>query len=342
MTYVSLDVHLNKIVACWKTSGCQVQTLVIDESAKDLAILKRKVGAGEVWAVYEASSCGFSLYDKLSAFGWKVSVVAPTHVDRSVRGKKRKTDLEDALHLLDVLMAHGELGTRLPAVWIPPVKLREDRELVRRRIEIGEKIGEAKTRIKSVLRTQDLVCPVKGKWTQKYLSWLRGLHGSDSGLSESLKVTLASLLRELKAMEEEKEILDEALDVMAKEPAYRKEMEALRKIRGVGLIVGLVFLLELGDMKRFRNRKQVGSYLGLTPMTFESGQAEDRKGHITKMGPHRLRKVLNQAAWMHLRGNEEAQRWYKAASKRRGVKRALVGMMRQLGILMWHRASEAA
>lgn len=344
MTYVALDVHPNKIVARWRKVDTAVEGLETDESAEGLRILRKKVGKGKVWVVYEASSCGFALHDKLSGFGWKVSVVAPTHVDRSVRGKKRKTDAEDAAHLLDLLLAHGELGTRLPEVWIPPVKTREDRELVRRRLEVGEKIGTIKTRIRSFLRMHDVTGPLDGKrnWTRKHLGWLVSLCGKESVLCGSLKVSLASRLRELEALTQEKKILDKALKELAKEPTYQKQMAAVTQIPGVGRVVGLTFLLELGEMRRFRNRKQLGSYLGLTPMTFESGQAEDRKGHITRMGPSRLRKVLNQAAWMHLKGNPEARRWYQGVRKRRGVKRAIVGLMRHLGILMWHRASEAA
>jgi len=60
----------------------------------------------------------------------------------------------------------------------------------------------------------------------------------------------------------------------------------------------MVFLTEMGDLRRFRNRKKVGAYLGLVPTSNESGENTDHKGHITHQGPARLRKVLCQAAWV--------------------------------------------
>jgi len=50
-------------------------------------------------------------------------------------------------------MSHGELGTKLPTVWVPPVKIREDRELVRRRLKVAENLSRVKTGIGSLLRS---------------------------------------------------------------------------------------------------------------------------------------------------------------------------------------------
>ena len=50
----------------------------------------------------------------------------------------------------------------------------------------------------------------------------------------------------------------------------------------------------MGDLRRFKNRRQVGSYLGLAPMCYESGENENRKGAISRHGSGRWRKVLCQ------------------------------------------------
>ncbi|MEW6360416.1 MAG: transposase [Planctomycetota bacterium] len=50
---------------------------------------------------------------------------------------------------------------------------------------------------------------------------------------------------------------------------------------------------EMGDLSRFENRRQVGSYLGLVPSSAESGEDSDRKGHITHQGSRRGRGVLD-------------------------------------------------
>lgn len=120
-------------------------------------------------------------------------------------------------------------------------------------------------------------------------------------------------------------------------------MKALLEVRGVGLLTALVFLTELGDVTRFRNRGQLGSYLGLAPSSFESGKAHDRKGHITRGGSPRLRKVLCQAVWSQIRWDQDLRAVYQriCAKNPQKNKIGVVALMRRLGIRMWHRACEA-
>ena len=108
--------------------------------------------------------------------------------------------------------------------------------------------------------------------------------------------------------------------------------------KGVGVLTAMVFLTELGDMRRFSNRRQVGSFLGLTPASHESGEDADHKGHITHQGPSRVRKVLCQAVWSRLRVDRSEQRAYERLVVRnpRNKKVAVVARMRVLAIRMWH------
>lgn len=344
VTCVAIDVSDELLAVAWRKPGETALYKPVGNSAEGLDLLMKVIGAENVWAVYETSGVGFVLHDELVKRGWRVSVLATTRLARSTRAKKRKTDFEDALRLLDVLVAHVAGGTDLPAVWIPPVKTREDREIVRRRLDVGEDLGRVRTKIKSLLKPHGLKYPAKEKspWTRKYMAWLRGLAKPEGGLVRSLSATLASLLRQLDCLEAENEQLRKELERLAAESTYKRQVEEVTKIDGVGLLTALVFLLELGDVKRFQNRRQVGSYLGLTPNSYESGQNDDRKGHISRMGPGRARKVLNQAVWAHLRGSPAEMKWYRQVAYRRGTKRAVVAMMRRLGIAIWHRAKAAA
>jgi transposase len=103
----------------------------------------------------------------------------------------------------------------------------------------------------------------------------------------------------------------------------------------------MTFLAELGDVRRFRNRRQLSSYLGLVPSSYETGEDDDHKGHITHMGPARIRKVLNQAAWTIVRKDPIWKARYGPLSERRGKMKAIVAIMRKLGIELWHRAMAA-
>lgn len=129
------------------------------------------------------------------------------------------------------------------------------------------------------------------------------------------------------------------LDV-ARSDRYAQVFRKLKLMPGVGTLTAMVFLTELGDLNRFANRRQLAAYLGLAPAAFESGQCQDRKGHITRQEPARLRHVLCQAAWAALRCSEKWKATYemikRGSSKRSKI--AIVAVMRRLAISMWQTA----
>lgn len=340
--YVGLDVHLNSIAAVWGKAKQNPRTLVITPTEEGYRALVDAVGHGDVWAVYEASSCGFEAYDRLRELGWKVSIVAPTHIAKSVHGKKRKTDLRDARRLWEILMAHGELGAEMAEIWIPGRQLQEEREVVRRRLKLSESSCRVKNGILSLLRMHRIKRPegFKAAWTQKHVAWLRSL-AEEPSLGAHLRTVLASSVRELEFVEEEIRRLDEAVKELAETPMYQVAVERMTEMPGVGTLTALTFLVELGDLRRFDNRRQVGSYLGLVPASYESGDADDRKGHITRLGPPRVRKVLNQAAWHLVRLDPLWRKRYEGIAGRGGGKTAIVAIMRKLGIELWQRARSA-
>jgi transposase len=338
-----LDVHLNSIVAVWRQVGGTIRYRVVEPTTEGFEELVRAVGAEGVWGAYEASSCGWEAYDELTGLGWKMSVLAPTHLPKSVKGRKRKTDLEDAKMLQEVLMAHGELGSRLPSVWVPNERVRNDREIVRRRLAVAEKLAQVKSEIRSLLRMHRLKVPAEYKtaWTLQYVEWLRNQCGEESGNPDPVRSVLSSQVRELEYLKREVKQLQEEVEALAEQPAYARPVEKMTERVGVGTLTAMTFLLELGDVHRFKNRGQVGSYLGLVPTSYESGDNDNRKGRISRMGPARIRKVLNQAAWSCLAHDPTLKAWYKPLAERRGSKKAIVAVMRRLGIELWRRACSA-
>src|SRR5215467_4226109 len=95
-------------------------------------------GGAKIVMAYEASSCGFVLRDEAKSAGIDCEVLAPTKMDKSVEQRKHKNDDRDAEDCLEKLRAHVLAGNRLPTVWVPDVQTRDDRELMRTRMELTE------------------------------------------------------------------------------------------------------------------------------------------------------------------------------------------------------------
>lgn len=306
----------------------------------------RQNGCRGIVLCYEASCLGFGLYDELTEAGITCHVLAPSLIRKSRKDVKRKTDLADAKMLFETLRGHVLAGNDLPTVWIPPKELRADRELVRMRLSVANTVTEIKSQIGMLLKKNQLRRPKDaGKgWTADYRKWLQGLIGQPDVLPRMIGLVLSSLLRQLASMETEEEGLDKAILELAETPRYQAQCRAISgAIKGVGILTAMVFLTEIGDLSRFRNRRQLASFLGLTPSSAESGEVTNRKGHICRCGPSRVRWMLCQASWSHIAHTPAAREAYDRIRKNSDKlkKVGLVATMRRLAILMWHKGMEA-
>ncbi len=298
----------------------------------------------EVVLAYEASSLGFGLYDAITEAGFTCHVLAPHKMRSSSEDKKKKTDDRDAMKILEELRGHYLAGNSLPEVWIPDHQTRHDRQLVRARLDLSDEITRVKAKIRMFLKRNGLtvVYQTQKAWTVDYMRGLVKLQGE---IEKSLSCVLGMLIKRLRELEEHRMDLDKALKELSQTDRYQKPVQTLvDELCGVEVLSAMVFLTELGDLSRFKNRGQVAAYLGLAPSSFESGERDDRKGHITRQGSCRVRKILCQCVWSQVsHGRGEAAAYRRIVEKNPKKKKiAIVACMRRLGVRMWHKAVEAA
>ena len=101
---------------------------------------------------YEASCLGYTIHDECTELGIHCPVLAPTKMPQSVKDKKSKDDSSDTERIYELLRGHVLAGNRLPDIWIPDKTLRDDRAIVRRRLDIGQKITAVKIQINMLLK----------------------------------------------------------------------------------------------------------------------------------------------------------------------------------------------
>jgi transposase len=117
-----------------------------------------------------------------------------------------------------------------------------------------------------------------------------------------------------------------------------KKIKHLVKLKSIGpefatVLVGEVFY------RTFDNRKQVGSYVGLTPSPFQSGSTSRDQG-ISRAGNAKARTTMIELAWLWLRNQPDSPLsvWFRErVGNRKGrIKRiAIVAMARKLLIALW-------
>lgn len=346
-TMIGCDLHDRNLllkVAVGRSKPCQMEFRNDSKGrCKMITALKKTAsekGNNQIIFVYEASGLGHGLSDQLDEAGIVCHVLSPNQLPKTPKSAKLKTDAKDAMMLLEQVRGFVLAGNSMPVVWTPPKQLRADRELVRARVDSGDEITRVKLKLKSFMKVNQLSFerPTTKLWTKAHIREIR------KSLMEKLDFSLATkldlLLKRLEYYLQEQLELDRALKTLSKNERYASPCEKLRRLPGVGLLVAMTFLTEMGDLNRFNNRREIAAYLGLCPASYESGTADDRKGRITRQGPARLRKVLCQAAWVSIQHCPVAEKAYRriCQNQQKRNKKALVALMRKLAIKMWHEA----
>ncbi len=239
---------------------------------------------------------------------------------QSKRGRKQKTDRQDAQHILKLMLKDD-----FPRIWVPTWENRDLRQLLWHR----HRMVQARTRIMNQLQA---VAINEGLRCKKRLWRAGGRHQLESfrlaPWASRRRCDLLQLLDQLNPTIAE---LNQSIEQEAeKSPAARRLMTH----PGVGALTALAFVLVIGDAERFQCGKQVACYLGLVPLEKSSGNRR-RLGHITKQGSSLLRFLLVEAAQVTVRSLPEWRGQYFRLLMRRGRKTAKVAMARRLAIRLY-------
>jgi transposase len=274
--------------------------------------------------VVEVGFKGFSTHRQLEAHHIHNLVVHPADVPTKDKERKQKRDRVDAKKLGRSLRA-----MELEGIYVPPVKLEQDRSIVRYRCEnLVPKITRIKVQIRSFLNVNNRPAPVEfsGKrWTKAFRQWLQQVVFDQA----SADFTFKMMLTELDFYEKQLKEVERKLVVLSQDPAYAESVRLLRGVPGIGLLSALVFILELGDLRRFRNLEKLSAYVGLIPNVYGSAE-RIRVGRQTKRGNALVRRILTQCAWRARSADPALLHAYEELTKRMKPNKAIIRIQRRL------------
>jgi transposase len=292
-------------------------------SQKLIEHLRTRYPGGTLKCVYESSAWGFTLQRQLTAARIDCIVVHAADVSTNDKQKRRKTDKVDALKLAREYASHN-----LKAIHIPDEDIQKERNLVRYRKRLVGDLNRSKNRLKSLLKYQGIEIPQKfdnANWSNKFLSWVEEQAQKDRLLQDVLSFMLEQIkqLRQLKLRTEKK------LREMMKSKKYSERSKLLLSVPGVGPTVSSLFLLEIGDIRRFPSFDQLNDFVGFCPDTDSSGDTKRDTG-ITTRRHKQLRTALIEAAWEAKRTDPALLEVYTKLTQRMSGKRAIVRIARKL------------
>jgi transposase len=326
--------HLHRI------DGGDTVALLTLISSLQAGVARRHGATIKVVCCFEAGRDGFWLQRFLTAQGVDTHVLEPTSILINRRARRAKTDRLDAVGMLRVLAAFLRGDRQSCSMVRVPTPDEEDAKRTHREREslVQERV-RIENRIEALLFTQGI------RKRPSLRSWDRDLAVLRTGDGRGLPIHLRSeldrlrrrLVMTLELIREVESERDEATEATPQDQTCLK-IAALGRIRGVGDNFAAVLTREV-FYRSFDNRRQIASYVGITPMPYQSGSM-DRDRRISRAGNPRARTTMIQLAWLWLRyqpGSDLAE-WFRnrvgtLAGRTRRI--AIVAMARKLLIALW-------
>lgn len=322
--YVGIDVHQKDYqVAIVYENLCLGNHRMPANSKNLIEHLHRRYPRATFKCVYESSAWGFTLQRQLSAVGMECIVVNAADVATNDKERRRKTDKVDALKL-----ARDHESHRLMPIHVPDEDIQKQRNFIRYRKRLLGDLNRSKNRLKSLLKYQGIDIPVKfGKagWSRNFMSWVEEEANKDLLLQDVLLLMLeqVNLLRQLLLKVEKK------LREIMKGQKYNDNVQLLTSVSGIGPITSALFLLEIGDVRRFKSFDRLNNYVGFCPDTDSSGEIQRDTG-ITTRRHKQLRTALIEAAWEAKRTDPALLDAYIKLTHRMTGNKAIVRIARKL------------
>ena len=246
-----------------------------------------------VTCAYEAECCGYAPHRTFLKYGWDSLVVNPADIARTNKSQYQKTDKIDAAMICRELK-----DGRLHSITVPDTKREALRCLFRRRVELVKDFR----RIKSTIIMQLLFLGIKipeehdnSNWTHAFRDWIRDLKLD----YQTSNLSLLNRLEQFEFIDKQIRDISTALRKYCRKE-YKKDYYLLKSVPGIGGIVACGIISEIGDLRRFKNMKQLASYVGLIPSIKQSGDNQYTQG-MSPRANRIMRSYFVEAAWQALR-----------------------------------------
>ena len=322
--YIGLDVSLKQTAICvvdgsgslvWQGASDTHPELIahaVRHWVDDLVLIGLETGSSTPW-----------LARALQRACLPVVVMDARRAADAMRARPVKTDRTDARALAEMLRSGW-----YTAVFVKSEESHRLKALLSARDQLVRNKRTFFGQIRGMLRPFGIKLPGR-QGTRKFDEAARAACRHD----DLLYTCVNALLEALGAIEAQVAALDK---LVRKKVGSSKACWHLTSVPCVGPVTALAFAAAIEDPGRFRQTRDVGAYLGLTPRRYQSGE-RDIAGAISKQGDSMARHYLYEAANCLLTtwgGRSALKTWGLRLAKRVGAKKARVAVARKLACLL--------
>jgi transposase len=326
--YVSIDIGKKNCVACITDK----EGMIIEETrygntlseAHGFAqhIDQKYDGGSNCIAVVESTAnMWIKTYKALEQAGIHTKLANPfkTRVIAEARIKTDKLDARILCHLLR--------SNLIPESYVVPDSIREDRSILRLRINLVQDRTRVVNRVHSLLDKYDAnydgSSHLVGKKGIKWLKTLK-LDGND-------QIQLNNYISNIEFLNNEIIQIDKKISLQA---VKNEDVKIMMSMIGIDYFSAMLIMSEIGDITRFTDPSKLVSWSGLCQTVHQSGNSL-YMGRM-KDGNKKIRWIMIQAANTAVRTDDRMKKYYTKMVKRHGHSIAITHVANKMIRIMWY------
>ena len=316
--YCGIDLHARILYVCILDQ--EGNTCVHKEIPADPQKLKQILEPyiGNIVVGVECMHCWYWVSDFCNDLGVDFILGHALYM-KAIHGGKAKNDRIDSFKIVKLIR-----GGNFPLAYVYPKKMRATRDLLRRRMKIVRHGADLKAHVANT--------------TSQYNLPPNKVNLKNKDAREQLRSTFPDLSVQ-KNIDLDMAILDCYTQQLSKVEWYIQQQakqhnpihfHLLKSVWGIGPILALTIIYEIGSIDRFASVQKFASYSRLVKCKAESaGKTYGTSGN--KIGNAHLKWAFSEAAVLYLRGNEKAQGYLLKLQKRMSKAKALSVLAHKLG-----------
>ena len=294
--YCGIDLHARSLYVCIIDQKGEVCLHKEIPASPDHLFQVLEPFIGDIVVGVECMHCWYWVSDFCEDIGVDFILGHALYM-KAIHGGKAKNDRIDSYKIASLMR-----GGNFPLAYVYPKAMRATRDLLRRRLKMVRLVANLKAHVSNTTSQYNLP---PHRVNLKNVSAREQLSSTfpDPVVQKNVDLDLAMIDYYAKELSQVEWFLEQ--QAKKHQPKY---FYLLKTISGIGRILALTILYEVGDIHRFETVQDFASYARLVKCKAESaGKSYGTQGN--KIGNAHLKWAFSEAAVLYLRGNDHAKRY---------------------------------
>ncbi len=279
---IGIDISSKTLDICVKSKQ-QVLHFKIDNLQKEILKFFRSYKNKQlIVAMENTGRYNWRLYEVLATFNFKVYVINPLHLSKSLGLVRGKDDRTDAYRIC----LFTEKNKEDLQVWKPMSK-----GVKKLKILITERTSRVKMKRRLLKQQHDY----------KLMKDV----GLDKELLKLNKQFIAQINKQIASIEFKIEA------IINEDPEVKHQAKLMRSIPGVGKVLSWIMIAKTEGFTKITDPRKMACYSGVVPFEHQSGTSIYRRPKVSVFADKSVKAVLHLAAMSAIRLNNELALYYK-------------------------------